>query len=180
MSHPEYTQDELDALALYSLSLLEGDERSNLEEHLSGGCTDCESHLMGFRRAAAFFGEYAVPPVGPPITLRTRVLAITGISAQSFSPDSNSKPVQSSHSQTASLHTSHYGGSLENGGEPWPLRQNQEHVTSDSDSRLVSPPRSPVEPPVKRTGRRLEHKPTRKKHLSAPRDRHTSGPEQKA
>jgi hypothetical protein len=110
MSHPEYTQEELDALALYSLGLLEGDEGSNLDEHLSAGCTDCESHLMGFHRAAASFAEYAVPPVGPPITLRTRVLAITGISAQSFSPDSHSKPVQLSKARSLRTHLSNRAG----------------------------------------------------------------------
>lgn len=112
MSHPEYRQDELDALALYSLGLLEGDERSKLDEHLSAGCTHCESHIREFRNTAAAFIEHASSRVWPPITLRTRVLATTEISALSSSPDSNVKPVESSHSRKASSPSSGEGAPM--------------------------------------------------------------------
>jgi hypothetical protein len=158
MSHPEYSPEELDALALYSLDLLEGDERSKLDEHLSAGCTHCESHIMEFRKTAGSFVEHASPLAAPPITLRSRVLAVTDISALSSSPDSNSEPVESSQSQKAS-HPSNGEGSL---------RQKQEHSASNSDSRLVNSPRA----------KRIEQNLTRGKHLSAPRDSQTQNPEQ--
>jgi hypothetical protein len=172
MSHPEYSPEELDALALYSLGLLEGDERSKLDEHLSAGCTHCESHIMEFRKTAASFVEHAAPLAVPPVTLRSRVLAVTDISALSSSPDSNSEPVKSAHSRKASSPSSDEGAPLENGSEPTPQRQMQEHRASDSDRRPVNSPRA--YPPVKR----VAHKPTRGKHLSAPRDGQDPSPEQ--
>ena len=162
MSHPEYSQEELDALALYSLDLLEDDERSNLDEHLRTGCTHCESHIMEFRKAAAAFVEHASPLVEPPITLRTRVVSVTDISPLSSSPDSNSEPIESSHSQNSSSPSSGKGSA----------RQKQEHSTSASHSRLINSPRAC--PPAKHG----EHKSTRGKHLSAPRDGQTPNPEQ--
>jgi hypothetical protein len=128
--------------------------------------------MMQFRKTAAAFGEHASPLVEPPIMLRSRVLAVTNISALSSSPDSNSEPVESSYSQKALSPSSGEGAPLENGSEPTPLRQMQEHRASNSDRRLVNSPRA--YPPAKR----VEHKPIRGRHLSAPRDGQTPSPEQ--
>ena len=174
MSHPEYSPEELDALALYSLDLLEGDERSNLDDHLRAGCTHCELHLREFRKAAASFTEHAAPLVAPPVTLRTRVLALTDISALSSSPDSQSEPGQSSRSQEATFQRSPVGEPFGNGSEP--TAPNQEHAPPDAGSRLVNSPRVPVDPPAQR----VEHKLTTGKHLPlrAPTDGQTPSPEQ--
>jgi hypothetical protein len=129
MYHPEYRQEELDALALYSLGLLEGDERSKLDDHLRAGCTYCESHIMEFCKTAARFVAHATPVVGPPITLRTRVLAVTDISALSSSPDSNSEAVESAHSREASSRGE--GAPLENGSERT-LRQSKAQTVGAS------------------------------------------------
>jgi hypothetical protein len=106
MSHPEHTQEELDTLALYALGLLEGDERISLAEHLKAGCTDCEVHLREFRETAAYFGQYAGGPVEPPITLRTRILAVADIWELSSSPGPDLEPFESSLSQTGSTSAS--------------------------------------------------------------------------
>lgn len=135
MSHPEYSQEELDALALYSLGLLEGDECLNLDKHLRAGCTHCESHIMEFRKTAASFVEHAAPPAAPPITLRTRVLALTGISALSSSPDSNS---ESSHSRNALSPTRGESAPLENGSEPTPPITGKQ-LSAPRDSQTPSP-----------------------------------------
>ena len=77
MSHPEYTQEELDALAFYALGLLEDDERSNLDEHLRAGCIHCESQLLELQKIAAYVIGYGTPLLESPIALRTRILAAT-------------------------------------------------------------------------------------------------------
>jgi hypothetical protein len=120
MSHPEYSQEEVDALALYSLGLLEGVDCSNLDEHLRAGCTQCELHIMEFLKTSASFIEHAAPLAAPPITLRTRVLVLTNISALSSSPDLNSQRVEFSQSTKGLSPSSADGAPLENGPEPTP------------------------------------------------------------
>jgi hypothetical protein len=136
-----------------------------LDEHLRSGCSHCELHIMEFRKTAASFAEHAAPVSAPPITLRTRVLALTGISALSSSPDSHSEAVPSSHSQEASCHPTGVGERLQNGSEP----------ALPTPKQLVNSPRVPVDPPAKR----VEHEPTRGKHLPLrTRDGQTPSPEQ--
>ena len=88
MSHPEYTEDELDALALYALGLLEAEERSKWDEHLRQGCVDCELHLAKLNATVACAVAYGAPVVDPPVTLRRRVLAAIG------TPETPPPPVQ--------------------------------------------------------------------------------------
>lgn len=70
-----------DLYELYSLGLLEGKERCELEEHLAAGCSNCEAAI---RRAlelnAAISGN--VPLVDPPARLRGRIL-------RSFHPEAD-------------------------------------------------------------------------------------------
>jgi anti-sigma factor RsiW len=155
MSHPEYSHGELDVLALYSLGLLERDQRLEVDEHLKLGCTRCESHLLEFRSAAAAFIEHAAPAVVPSVTLRTRVLAVTGISALSSSPDSNSQLGELSRSPAAVSGASDKATLAERAfPEPNPLQQEEENTGSDTESSLVNLPRAYP------SAKRVEHQPT--------------------
>jgi anti-sigma-K factor RskA len=62
-----------DLYELYSLGLLEGKERCEMEEHLAEGCPNCEA---GVRRALEVNAliSASVPLVDPPARLRSRIL----------------------------------------------------------------------------------------------------------
>jgi anti-sigma factor ChrR (cupin superfamily) len=86
MTHPEHTHENLEALTLYALDLLEDHERAALEEHLNSGCAFCESQLMQSREEVACLIANGVPIVEPPAGLRSRVLAIADARPASGDP----------------------------------------------------------------------------------------------
>lgn len=66
--------EELRALcALYALGVLGEDESRRLEEHLEGGCAECERELELCRQGAMALASSA-PPVEPDRALRARIL----------------------------------------------------------------------------------------------------------
>jgi anti-sigma-K factor RskA len=70
MPHNERHEDLVAALAL---GLPLGDDRAELERHLSEGCARCEELLADFRRAATAFAA-TVPESAPPPELKGRIL----------------------------------------------------------------------------------------------------------
>lgn len=70
MPHSERNEDLVAALAL---GLPLGDDRAELERHLSDSCARCEELLADFRRAAAAFAA-TVPEAAPPPELKARIL----------------------------------------------------------------------------------------------------------
>jgi hypothetical protein len=67
-----------DVFELYSLALLEGEERSEVEAHLARGCETCSKRLKEALAVNAVILASA-PQVAPPARLRRRVLAGFGI-----------------------------------------------------------------------------------------------------
>ncbi|HEY1760898.1 MAG TPA: anti-sigma factor [Bryobacteraceae bacterium] len=67
-----------DMFELYSLALLEGDEKSEVEAHLARGCETCQRHLRDALAVNALVMA-GVPEMAPPARLRRRVLAGMGI-----------------------------------------------------------------------------------------------------
>jgi len=67
-----------DLFELYSLALLEGDEKSEIEAHLARGCGSCQKRLKDALAVNALMMA-SVPQVAPPSRLRRRVLAGFGI-----------------------------------------------------------------------------------------------------
>jgi hypothetical protein len=73
------TCDELqDLFELYSLALLEGEESSEVEAHLTRGCETCQKRLKDALAVNAVILA-SVPQTPPPARLRRRVLAGFGI-----------------------------------------------------------------------------------------------------
>lgn len=68
--HPEM----LDLAAQFALGVLDADDERALEEHLRGGCAECEQAM---RESAALVDQLAatVPPMEPSPELRARLLA---------------------------------------------------------------------------------------------------------
>lgn len=67
-----------DLFELYSLALLEGDEKSEVEAHLARGCETCRKRLKDALAVNALMMA-SVPHTAPPARLRRRVLAGFGI-----------------------------------------------------------------------------------------------------
>jgi hypothetical protein len=67
-----------DVFELYSLALLEGEEKSEVEAHLARGCETCQKRLMDAQAVNALILASA-PQIAPPARLRRRVLAGFGI-----------------------------------------------------------------------------------------------------
>jgi anti-sigma-K factor RskA len=67
-----------DQFELYSLALLEGEEKSEVEAHLERGCATCQKHLKDALAMNAVILA-SVPQTAPPARLRRRVLAGFGI-----------------------------------------------------------------------------------------------------
>jgi Anti-sigma-K factor rskA len=67
-----------DVFELYSLGLLEGEEQSEIEEHLGRGCTDCQRSLKNALAVNALLMS-TVALETPPARLKRRVLASFGI-----------------------------------------------------------------------------------------------------
>ncbi|HEY4363196.1 MAG TPA: anti-sigma factor [Bryobacteraceae bacterium] len=63
---------------LYSLGLLESDERDEIEEHLAGGCAECQSNFKSAMAVNALLMS-TVTHANPPSRLKRRVLAGFGI-----------------------------------------------------------------------------------------------------
>jgi hypothetical protein len=73
------TCDELqDVFELYSLALLEGEEKSEVEAHLARGCETCQKRLKDALAVNAVILA-SVPQMAPAARLRRRVLAGFGI-----------------------------------------------------------------------------------------------------
>jgi len=66
---------------LYALGTLEGDERKELDDHLSRRCPNCTPGVKAARHWTATLG-YAAAQVEPPARLRGRVLASVGASGE--------------------------------------------------------------------------------------------------
>jgi hypothetical protein len=75
-------EDFRESYELYSLGLLEGEERAGLDEHLAEGCPRCRRHIQDAMAMTALMLAQA-PDAVPPARLRRRVLASVGV--QSFS-----------------------------------------------------------------------------------------------
>lgn len=71
-----HTDEDLDALAAYSLGLLEEADRQRLDEHLSHGCGECEAQLRELEETAACMA-FSTALDEPSPSLRDRVLALT-------------------------------------------------------------------------------------------------------
>jgi anti-sigma-K factor RskA len=67
-----------DLFELYSLALLEAEEKSEVEAHLARGCETCQKHLKDALAMNAVILA-SVPQTAPPSRLRRRVLAGFGI-----------------------------------------------------------------------------------------------------
>jgi hypothetical protein len=67
-----------EVLELYSLGLLDGDEKSEVELHLARGCQDCNRNLRDAMAVNALMLASA-PPASPPARLKHRVLASVGV-----------------------------------------------------------------------------------------------------
>src|SRR5690242_12856117 len=64
-----------EALPLYALGLLEGDEERSVTDHLESGCKDCARELRGLREVVGAI-PYALPTtVKPHPRVRERLLA---------------------------------------------------------------------------------------------------------
>lgn len=83
------------ALALYALDLLEGQELGELEQHLAAGCAACEAELRELRETAASLA-FAAPASDPPPSLRGKVLSLTQRPAQIWQ-DWEAPPPAESH-----------------------------------------------------------------------------------
>jgi hypothetical protein len=71
-------EDLQDTFELYSLALLEGEEKSEVEAHLARGCETCQRRLMDALALNALIVT-SVPQAAPSARLRRRVLAGFGI-----------------------------------------------------------------------------------------------------
>jgi anti-sigma-K factor RskA len=67
-----------DVFELYSLALLDGDEKSEVEAHLARGCETCQKRLKDALAVNAVILA-SVPQTAPPARLRRKVLAGFGI-----------------------------------------------------------------------------------------------------
>jgi anti-sigma-K factor RskA len=70
-------EDLRDSYELYSLGLLDGEEKREIEEHLARNCTVCQKHLKDALGVNALMLSQ-VPEVIPPSRLRRRVLSSVG------------------------------------------------------------------------------------------------------
>jgi anti-sigma-K factor RskA len=79
------THDELrDLYELYVLGVLDGEEKTTLEQHLADNCTQCQAGLRNALRFSSILA--ALPePVEPSTGLRRRVLASVGLEPKSGS-----------------------------------------------------------------------------------------------
>jgi hypothetical protein len=71
-----------DEYELYSLGLLEGDEKAEVDAHLSQGCETCQAYLKDAIAIEALLLSQA-PPVVPPARLKRRV--VNSVGAPGFS-----------------------------------------------------------------------------------------------
>ena len=71
-------EDLRDSYELYSLGLLEGEERREVEEHLGRNCTVCQKNFKDALGVNALMLSQA-PEVVPPSRLRRRVMASVGM-----------------------------------------------------------------------------------------------------
>ena len=67
-------------LPAYALGALDGDELRELEEHLAGGCAECQRQLDLWNRDLEALAE-SVTPIEPSETTRARVLRLAGPAA---------------------------------------------------------------------------------------------------
>lgn len=73
------TCDQLkDSYELYSLGLLEEEEKAEIEAHLGRGCQDCNQYLKDALAVSALMLSQA-PEVVPPSRLKRRLLATVGV-----------------------------------------------------------------------------------------------------
>jgi anti-sigma-K factor RskA len=70
----EHRLEHLDLCAEWALGTLSPDDKRRLEEHLAGGCVECEAALADFSAATVLLGASA-PPATPSPRLRERVMA---------------------------------------------------------------------------------------------------------
>jgi hypothetical protein len=78
MPGPMSCEELQEMFELYSLALLEDEERSEVEAHLARGCETCRKNLKDALAVNALILA-SVPDVAPPARLRRRVLASFGI-----------------------------------------------------------------------------------------------------
>lgn len=71
-------EDLRDSYELYALGLLEGEEKREIDTHLSRNCADCQKHLKAALAVNALLMAQA-PQVVAPSRLRRRVMASVGI-----------------------------------------------------------------------------------------------------
>ena len=79
MNAPHSTRFE-ELLPAYALGALDGDELRELEEHLTGGCADCDRQLALWEGDLETLAA-SIVPVEPSEVARARVLRLTGASA---------------------------------------------------------------------------------------------------
>ena len=76
-------QELKDLFELYSLGLLEPEEKSEIDTHLSRNCQTCEANLKDALALNALFLAQT-PAIAPPSRLRRRVLASVGVERSSW------------------------------------------------------------------------------------------------
>lgn len=76
-------EDFRDSYELYSLGLLEGEQRLSLDQHLAGGCSHCRRQIKDAMAMTALMLAQA-PDAVPPARLRRRVLASVGVEGFSW------------------------------------------------------------------------------------------------
>src|SRR5437660_1031416 len=63
---------------LYSLGLAEGDEKTEIDQHLARGCETCQTNLKGALAMNSALLTF-VPAVAPPRRLKRRIMASIGV-----------------------------------------------------------------------------------------------------
>lgn len=91
MSTPHSTRFE-ELLPAYALGALDGDDLRELEEHLAGGCAECDRQLALWDGDLEALAE-SIPPIEPSEVTRARVLRLAGSSAAPATPVPAASPV---------------------------------------------------------------------------------------
>ena len=73
-----------ETLELYALGIAEPSDKSEIERHLSAGCTACEEQLQAARATNAMFLSQAESH-NPPARLKRRIMASVGVQKSSWS-----------------------------------------------------------------------------------------------
>src|SRR5262245_38165291 len=78
-------------LPAYALGALDGEDLRELEEHLAGGCADCQRELGLWQGSLEALAE-SVPPIVPAETTRARVLRMASPASPASAPAARSIP----------------------------------------------------------------------------------------